>query len=253
MINKYMRKHIGKVRQMRDGGIVEIIDGGSKKDYCTVRLLGGINEYIMEVRYSQIKEKRVKNAYIASVYGKGYIGIGEYKSYVNEEQTISYCNWVGMLKRCYSEKYHGADSYKDVYVCDEWLNYQNFAEWHYKNYSEFKNEKTNLDKDLLSGVDKFYSPENCIYIPQSLNKFITNNKAKNTSGFIGIGQSSSGKWYAQISDFKTDGTNHLGTFDLPEEASEAYNLARDKNVKLIKGVCVGEWGITNKNVLNKIK
>ena len=52
-----------------------------------------------------------------------------------------------MIIRCYSNNYHQREpSYKECSVCEEWLNFQNFAKWWYINYFE----EGDLDKDLLN-------------------------------------------------------------------------------------------------------
>ena len=62
----------------------------------------------------------------------GYIGEGKYKSIISngsKTQTHCYSTWKSMLTRCYDEKYHiKKPTYENCYVCDEWLNFQNFAE-----------------------------------------------------------------------------------------------------------------------------
>ena len=84
--------------------------------------------------YYNFKNGGIKNPYHPNVYNIGYIGEGKYKSRIDGKVTKCYKTWSHMLERCYNkekEKYH---NYIDCYVCEEWLNFQNFAEWYYKNY-----------------------------------------------------------------------------------------------------------------------
>lgn len=77
-------------------------------------------------------------------------------------KNIHYTIWYNMIKRCY----HGnRPTYEDVYVCDEWLNFQNFANWSKDNYIECYE----LDKDFKNFGNKIYSPENCLYLPRKIN------------------------------------------------------------------------------------
>ena len=62
-----------------------------------------------------------------TVLGIGYVGIGKFSRKAN---LSSYKMWYHMLERCYSKSYIETNStYKDVVVCDEWHNFQNFAKW----------------------------------------------------------------------------------------------------------------------------
>ena len=111
----------------------------------------------------------------------------------------------------------------DVIVCEEWHNYQNFAEWFNKNYiSGYE-----LDKDLLSNNDKIYSPCTCVFIPKLLNKFMANLYSTNNTGFIGVTkESDKNKYRARIND--ADGnTKHIGYFVKASDAGEAYLKERE--------------------------
>ena len=71
-----------------------------------------------------------------------------------------------MIIRCYSNNYHQREpSYKECSVCEEWLNFQNFAKWWYINYFE----EGDLDKDLLVKDNKIYSPKYCCILPKQIN------------------------------------------------------------------------------------
>jgi hypothetical protein len=53
---KYCRMHIGKVFTTNEGYESTIVDGGSKTDYCTVKIMNW--EY--EAQYTNVKGGRVK-------------------------------------------------------------------------------------------------------------------------------------------------------------------------------------------------
>ena len=126
---------------------------------CDIEFEGGV--IIEDLNYHQIKNGQVKNPYHKSVYGVGYIGIGKYVAHVKRKPTKSYDTWIGMLRRCYSEKsFIRRPTYKDVTVCEEWHNFQTFVKWYEENYIE----GFHLDKDLLSKGNKIYSPETCCFI-----------------------------------------------------------------------------------------
>lgn len=86
------------------------------------------NGYIAKTQYSHFKEGTVKNLLAPSVYNKGYYGVGNYGKVKDGKISKVYIHWHSMLKRCYDEKYKKENpTYKDCVVCDEWLNFQNFA------------------------------------------------------------------------------------------------------------------------------
>ena len=97
-----------------------------------------------------------------SVQGVGFIGIGNYP---RMKYRNHYARWCGILARCYSEY----PSRKNVYlpkptVCEEWLNFQNFAEW--METQDWKGKE--LDKDLkqldVPPGSRVFSPKYCQFI-----------------------------------------------------------------------------------------
>ena len=74
------------------------------------------------------------------VYEKGVCSKGKYKSKINGKHTKEYLVWRSMISRCYNKDYHGYNNYKDVEVCDEWLDFQTFAEWFTDNYYSIEND-----------------------------------------------------------------------------------------------------------------
>ena len=77
------------------------------------------------VSSGNIAKKEIKDPYYPSVEGLGYLGVGTYKPTGKVYKT-----WHNMIIRCYSNNYHQKEpSYKECSVCEEWLNFQNFAKW----------------------------------------------------------------------------------------------------------------------------
>lgn len=136
--------------------------------------------------YCNFKKGSVKNPYHPNVYNIGYIGEGKYKSRDNKKEAKVYKYWKGMLKRCYDPYYINKEpTYIDCYVCNEWHNFQNFAEWFYKNYYEIEGDRMHLDKDILCKGNKIYSPQTCIIVPQRINSLFL--KMQNCRGEYPIG------------------------------------------------------------------
>lgn len=142
----------------------------------------------VHTQYKCFKKGGVKNPYDRETFGVGYIGVGEYKSKdKNGKETKVYITWQNMLKRCYDPYYlNKRPTYIDCYVCNEWLCFQNFAEWFYKNYYECNNEQMHLDKDILCKGNKIYSPETCIFVPERINALFINQYRKRGKYPIGV-------------------------------------------------------------------
>ena len=78
----------------------------------------------------------------------------------------AYSAWHSMIERCYSEKYHDKKpTYKECYVCDEWLYFLKFKSWMEK--QDYKGKE--LDKDILIQGNKVYSPETRIFVDKTIN------------------------------------------------------------------------------------
>lgn len=130
------------------------------------------------VRYSassDIRDGHVRDYKKPTVYGVGYLGFGRFKSRSNGVMTKEYSDWINMLQRCYNFYGNSCGSYTEVTVCDEWHDFQKFAEWHKNNYPD-SSEDIHLDKDILSGESKQYSPETCSFICAKENVAYSNSK-----------------------------------------------------------------------------
>ena len=183
------------------------------------------------VQYGCIIRGKVKNLMAPSVYGVGYMGVGDYRSRENNRYTHCYNTWTNMLKRAYDPKYHESHpTYLDCEVCQEWHNYQVFAEWYYENYYEIPGCLMCLDKDILNKGNKIYSPQNCAFVPQSINLLFV--KSDGIRGELPIGVSyhrRNGIYTAQI--YINNAKRHLGCFSTPEQAFMAYKTAKEAEIQ----------------------
>lgn len=119
---------------------------------------------------SHTKEGNIVDKYQPVVCGVGFIGKGTFNSKSKVHTVKIYNTWSGMLNRVYNQNDNRYVSYggRGVTVCKEWFNFQNFAEWYYKQRSPLPPDvEYQLDKDLKGG--EIYSPDTCILIPKSLN------------------------------------------------------------------------------------
>ena len=188
---------------------------------------------ILEHRqYGHFKKGEIKNPMFPSLYGVGFIGIGKFKPCdENGKITKCYKTWEGMLKRCYDSKFQEKrPTYKGCRVCKEWWNFQKFAEWYYEHYYEIENEIMALDKDILNKGNKVYSAETCVFVPVSINSLFT--KCNKSRGNYPIGVYKNGNKF-RVCLCKDNRNIDLGTYDTPEEAFQAYKIAKEQYIKQI--------------------
>lgn len=133
--------------------------------------------YTITKKSSCIRRGSVHDPYYPSVYGVGFKGEGIYQARKNGNITKEYVHWQSMMRRCYSDKWHERKpTYIECEVCEEWQEFQKFAEWFEENYPKDNNTKYQLDKDILNPGNKIYSPENCIFVTPSENTIDSNKR-----------------------------------------------------------------------------
>ena len=179
-----------------------------------------------DTTYSNFKKGNVRNPYDKTVLDMGYLGVGKYLTQdETKENSREYMCWKHMIERCYTEKH--ADIHRAYYgictICDEWLNFQTFAEWYDKNKYECDG-RLHLDKDIRYPGNKIYSQETCLLVPQKINMLFMNKP--NKRGLPnGIDIAKSGNFEASYRG------KHLGTYSTLEEAYESYSNAKEKRIK----------------------
>lgn len=154
---------------------------------------------------------------------------GHYKAVINGKMTKSYATWRNTLQRAYCPKYQTKQpTYLGCSVTDEWLEYQEFANW-FENH-EYSNRGYQLDKDLLIPGNKIYAPDQCVFVPQQLNKLL--NGYGNARGQYKQGvcfYKRDNKFVAQIAI--NGKKKNLGYFDTELDAYNAYKEAKEQYVK----------------------
>lgn len=167
-MSEFKKDKTGEIHMSNGYGLVEILEhNGCHK--CKIKFLED-GTIIDNQSYNQISRGSVRNPYKRVYYGQGYMGQGKYNTQTAKE---AYRRWNNMLQRSYDTKYHlKFPTYKDVEICEEWKCFQNFAPWFEENYDSVIMKGWDLDKDLLSENSKFYSPETCCFLPQTLNKLL---------------------------------------------------------------------------------
>ena len=122
------------------------------------------------------KERDDEYKMTPTVYGVGYLGIGDYKARKESKgMTKEYVMWTNMLSRCYGQPYRDNPSnpsrYAECTVCEEWHNFQNFAKW-CNDQPNFGKPRYSLDKDMTEFGNTVYCPDKCHIIAPKVNSCI---------------------------------------------------------------------------------
>lgn len=219
--NKKKSNRIGEKHITNEGYEIEIIEHFIVNNY-TIQFDDGT--IIKNRQWVDIIKGNIKNPNHKSVHGVGYLGVGKYKS---KNYPKTHRTWASMLQRCYGvRRQEKSPTYVGCSVDERWHNFQNFAKWHEENYVD----GWQLDKDILFKGNKIYSPETCVFIPQSLNTFFTNRK--NDRGLCAIGVD----FYKRLNKFHAKcningKSKNLGYFNTEEEAFQAYKKFKEDLAK----------------------
>ena len=226
-------KRIGKINISNEGYEMKII----KYDNCDNIWIEFQDEYKARVytSYKAFKKGEVKNPFHKTICDVGYVGIGKYKTRENRKNTKAYTTWTNMIKRCYDPyEINRHLTYIDSYVCDEWLCFQNFAKWFYKNYYEIPNERMCVDKDILIKGNKIYSPETCLIVPNRINVLFI--KCDKSRGKYPIGVCFyKNKFMCQCRIYENNKQKqkYLGLYNTLEEAFCAYKKFKESYIKQV--------------------
>lgn len=231
-----MRDRIGETSINNEGFLMKVTE---YKDARNI-IIEFQDEYKAKVHatYTNFKKGSVANPYNKTSYNIGYIGQGKYTPKICKK---IYDVWRKMLQRCYDPYFINKElTYKDVYVCDEWHCFQNFAKWWEENYYEILNEKMELDKDILIKNNKMYSPKTCLIVPQRLNKLFTKSDKMRGEYPIGVNKCVDKRngynyEYLRVRCQTLNGRKFLGNFPLnkPFQAFTCYKEFKERYVKQV--------------------
>lgn len=160
-------RYIGNSYDTNESGVVTVVGyEGHKK--VLIRFQDDTEIYC---RAGDLLNGEVWNPMQPSSYNGSFFGQGPYMYYKEgtRKKSKEYGYWTGIFYRCFNEKALARKpSYRDVSVCQEWHNFQEFAEWCQWQVG-FENEDWQLDKDLIGKKSKLYGPENCCFVPREIN------------------------------------------------------------------------------------
>jgi len=168
------------------------------------------------------------------VYGIGFKG-NDYPSYDGEKQLKEYSLWCGMLYRCTEKHWASRPTYTGTTCSENFKSYTFFYEWCNKQIG-FNNRDENgrgwpLDKDLLTRGNKCYSEDTCCFVPQKLNALIVNRSAARGEYPVGVYWNTGNRRYIAKCSRGASKQTHLGSFNTPQEAFQAYKTFKEALIK----------------------
>ena len=234
VMNPKRKNRVGCKNVNNQGHQMEIIEYNGCLDILV--MFDNDKNNIVRTKYDLFKSGAVNNPNHIGKFG-GIIGkrIGVNS---NKEIKKSYDVWNSMHTRCNNSQYHELEpTYKDKYVCEDWIYYNKFKEWFDKNYYNLGEECMQLDKDILVKGNKVYSPETCIFVPQRINNLFTKTDAKRGEYPIGV-------YYKTKEKQLTSGMSYLdengkkkyrgfGYFNTVEDAFNCYKTNKESYIKQV--------------------
>ena len=225
-----LNNRLGEINTNRFGKIMKIIEYNKAIDIVVE--FQDKYKYKKKTSYKKFKDGEVSNPYDKSFYGVGFLGIGEYNT-----KDLAFKYWSTMIQRCYDEKFINKHSnYENHTVCEEWHNFQNFAEWFRLNYYTVGNERMELDNNILNKHNTEYCAEYSIFAPQRINTlFVKTYGAKDRNNLVGTSfHKASNKWrwqcsYKENSEYK----RAYGQCDSELEAFKCYKIFKENYIKQV--------------------
>ena len=221
---------IGEVSYTKYGTPMKIIAYNSYSDIIVE--FQDEYKYTTNATYNNFKKSKIRNPYDREYYGVGFLG----RSYCKNQKFVddlSFKTWEWILRRCYSDKALKRNpTYEPCYICEEWHEYYNFKIWFETNYYTIDGEIMEIDKDVLIKNNKIYSPETCVFLPHCINSIFCKTNAKRGKYPIGV------SYHKKVGKFQSYCTVnnkrvHLGYYDTPEKAFNAYRIYKERYIKKV--------------------
>ena len=221
--NYERNKYFGKIFESNNFGkfkVIKFVDSNN----VTVKFADTGTK--VKTTVSLIKSGSIKDYYCPSVFGVGYLGIGDYSTDNKEE----YNKWKAMLGRCYSQKVQKKQpSYIGCTVHEDWHNFQFYCEDITKKIGYGKG--WDLDKDTIYKNNKVYSDDTTCFLPPDLNYMLVKRKAERGLYYIGVHLNEELKKPYMAQCGAGDADRYLGSFATELEAFEVYAKYKEKVVR----------------------
>ena len=218
---------VGKVCKSKSSGDFKVL---KYNDNANVEIQFINTGYETSATLGNIRNGKVEDRYLPSVYGVGVIG-DKYPITINSVQTKEYVLWKHMLQRCYSDDFKKErPTYEGCQISENFKSYEYFYEWCHEQVG-FGNEGFHLDKDSLVKGNKVYSENTCVFIPQEVNTLLTKSTASRGKHLIGVSWNKKDKAFVAKARKNKGKSEHLGIFKTEIEAFKAYKTAKEAFVK----------------------
>lgn len=230
---------VGDTFTTNEGYAVEVLEYTSSKN--VVAKFSGTDQPHFNTSTPALFAGKIKNPMHKSVFGKGFLGYGDYTCKKDGKLTEEYRRWHSMLGRC-----AGYDRYADIEK--SWYNFQNFAKWF--DLYKWKQPSWQLDKDILSPIGgKIYSSNTCCVVPKEINMFYVGEEGRQTDPTFGCKTvTKTGKYSAHIRMFNKN--IFLGNFENQSDARVAYENKRKEYTSLL----IEKWdSIIDPRVIDKMR
>ena len=245
----------GETNISNEGNITKIVEYNEAKDI--VIEFQDEHKYRVHTTYQHFKNGNCKNPFYPSVFGHGYLGVDKNGNVPKTQEfkndrwrdTWEYKKWNEMLRRCFDNKLKEKEpTYKDVVCCERWLCFSHFLEdleILKQEHNWGKDEKLNLDKDILIKGNKEYSLENCVLVPNYINSLFIKSDASRGKYPVGVYYNKRDKKYKAQCNINGK-LKHLGCYNTIEQAFNSYKQAKEQEIKRIANECVSK-GYVNKD------
>lgn len=234
MRNKSMPITVGSIWKSNGYGTFEIVEYINHYN-VVIRFTG--TGFTTKVQAVQVRHGGIKDPLMPSICGIGFIGGTKYKSRGTSLEVKLYAVWANMIHRCYDPyRLNTYSTYMDCFVCDEWHNFQNFADWFYsKGIGSV--EGLFIDKDLKYPGNKIYSPDKCVFVSRDVNNFTTDRGALRGKYLIGVTRKPECKDFtARCHNPETGERDVLGVFDSEIDAHIAWRRAKSNGAKYLASI-----------------
>ena len=178
----------------------------------------------------QIKRGNVKDRLAVTVRGVGILG--DAPTLCGGKKLKEYMLWGAMMARCYDPEYQNKNpTYRDCYVSNNFKNYSYFRNWCLQQ-TGFNRVDWELDKDIVTRGNKYYSEEHCVFVPQEINKLLCRQNKKQDKYPVGV------YYDSRENNFQSRINNgekqvRIGRFSTVEDAFHAYKQAKEARIKLL--------------------
>ena len=226
-LNEVSKNCVGVVCKSNLSGDFKILKYNDNRNVEVQFLKTG---YETTVHLGSIRNGKVKDRLLPSVYGVGVVGT-KYPISEGGVLTKEYKLWQNMLERCYSATYQKKQpTYKDCKCSENFKSFEYFYEW-CQNQIGSNVEGWHLDKDLLVKGNKVYSEYTCVFLPSEINSLLVKCTASRGEYLIGVYWSKTANAFKATVRKNKGGQKHLGYFNTELEAYNAYKIAKEAFVK----------------------